>query len=50
MGVPGTLKQGWGQDVGSKMVASKQGREETGSVSSQQAIFTHALSFSSAKG
>lgn len=46
-----TKKQtGLGAGCGKKTVSSELGKEETGSVSSQQAIFTHALSFSSAKG
>lgn len=46
-----TLKQtGLGMWKGRRSVVSEQGREENESISSQQAIFTHALSFSSAKG
>lgn len=50
MEVLGYPETGLGRNAERKAVASELGREETGSISSQQAIFTHALSFSSAKG
>lgn len=47
-GIP-RISRGWGgMRTGRLLLLSWEGRRQ--SVSSQQAIFTHALSFSSAKG